>query len=163
MNAVPVTQRDLLDMFCVATAVNAAYRIFAAARIRRVEMWGPAAASSFATVSISLPGSVYVGGESKTISDSTLGPDRPAHICVQPPVGSLAYNWMNDGAADVVMNISCPLNTIIDVDIEYVMRNSEVQVAVTGAVAGATVGRVYSRTLNSGGLANFIPVALIYI
>ncbi len=152
-----------MDLVCCATAINAAYRVFAAARVRNVEIWGPASAAGFSTVSLSLPGSVYVGGESKTISDSSLGADRPAHVSVRPPVGSLAYNWFNDGAAEVCMQIACPQNSIIDLQIEYVMRNSEGAVAVTAAVAAATTGRIYARSLNNGGGNNIVPVSLTYI
>lgn len=147
----------------MAVTANAAYRIFAACKLRKVEMWSPAAAGGQATCSIAFYGNVYIGGENKIISDTTLGADRPAHICAVPPKDSMAHNWFNDGAADNIMLLSCPGNTIIDIDMELVIRNAEASFAVTGAVAAATVGKCYVRALDSTSGAGIIPVSLATI
>ncbi len=158
-----ITQVDLLDLYCMATAANAAARIFAAARLKKVEIWSPSAAAAVASASITFLGNQYVGAENKLYSDTTMGTDRPLHIVVTPPVGSLGAMWFNDTAVDPVMAISCPANTIIDIHMDVVLRNTENVRLVTGALAGATVGRVYVRALDSTSGSGVIPVSLTTI
>ncbi len=158
-----ITQTDLLDLYCCATAANAAARVFAAARLNSVEIWSPAAAAGVATASITFLGNQYVGAENRIFSDTTLGTSRPLHLMVRPPSGSMGAMWFNDTATASIMAISCPANTIIDIDISLVLRNSENVNNVTGAVAGATVGRFYVRALDSTSGSGILPQSLTTI
>ncbi len=156
-----ISQTDILDLFCMATGVAAAYRVFASARVKSIEIWGPAAAAGLATVSVTWVGSGNFAGPRQNISDSTLGSARPAHVKSKAPGGSVAGMWFADtSTGGNIIVLDGPASSVVDIVIEFTVRNDEGAVAVTAAVAAATVGRVYCRKLDSTGGALLVPVAL---
>lgn len=158
-----IRQYELLDLICMATAANAACCVFAAGRLRKVEIWAPGTVGATTSATITYLGSVNFGSANQLMSDSTMGADRPLHLCTKPPKGSLSDAWFIDAAGDNLFSVVLPAGAIVDVEVEYVLRNSENVRAVTAAVVGATVGRVYIRALDSAGGASLIPVGAVTI
>ncbi len=158
-----IRQYELLDLICMATAANAACCVFAAGRLRKVEIWAPGTVGATTSATITYLGSVNFGSANQLMSDSTMGADRPLHLCTKPPKGSLSDAWFIDAAGDNLFSVVLPAGAIVDIEVEYVLRNSENVRAVTAAVVGATVGRVYIRALDSAGGASLIPVGAVTI
>jgi len=158
----PVTAPNLLDLLCVATGTSAAYRLAAAVRVNSLEMWSPMA-SDLVPVTCSVEWSANTstfGGPSMTTSDTSMGSSRCAHVRAKPPASSLAAMWQGPSATQVLFNLICPANTVLDIHLAVVLRANETSaVAVAGTVSGATVGVLYCRTLyNGSGIGNFAPV-----
>ena len=162
LNNVLIFQSDILDLFCMATAANAAYRVMSAARVRSVEIWGPAAAAGVATVAIEWSGTPgNFTGPKQLITDTTLGSSRPAHVYARAPKQSVADMWFSDAATGgAILVIDAPQDAIIDVTVDFVVRNSEGAVAVTAALAAATVGKMYVRRLDSSTSSLLVPISM---
>lgn len=161
MSDSPVAQVDLLDMFCVATSGIAAYRVFAAAKVKSIEMWAPAQAGNVTTVSIQWLGTGPISGPKSTVSDTTLGATRPAHVHSLAPKDAVASMWFADSSTGgTLFLLTGPQNTVVDIVISLTLRNDEAAVAVSAAVAAATTGRVYCRRMDSVSASILVPVSL---
>ena len=146
----------------MATAANAAHRVMAAARVRSIEVWAPAAAAGVATVAVEwsgVPGNFT--GPKQLITDTTLGSSRPAHVRTRAPENSVASMWFSDAATGgAIIVLDAPQEAIIDIKVDFIVRNSEGAVAVTAAVAAATVGKMYVRRLDSSTTSLLVPIAM---
>lgn len=162
-----VTPQDLGDFICVATATTAAYQLAKAIKIRKVEMWGPPA-SNLNPVTVACefasPNAGTYGNSAKK-TDTSVGSTEPAHLVHRPPKGSQASQWIDSTVGNVLFRLTYPANAIIDITYSAVLRDESGVQAVAGAVAGATVGQLYYRALNSASSSttNLPPVSLITI
>jgi hypothetical protein len=143
----------------MATAANAAYGLFEAFRIRCVEMWAPPSSTGAATtVAIEEgPAGSALGNPSRRISDVTMGQSRPAHVRWVPQRDTLLANWITAATSNLLL-FTGPTGTTIDIHLSYTLRDN-LGSAVSAAVAGATTGQVYVRSLNSNGGNNIVPVS----
>jgi hypothetical protein len=169
-----VTNTDLLDLYCMATAATAAYQIFNAVRVLSVEIWGPNAldtansAQIINTVFIEFPAMVSgtgLGGPSVRHVDTSTSLDVPAHVRAAPPEGAYSSLWAFNTAiagSNVMFNLQGPTTGyVVDVTIELTIRDSSLApAAVTASVAGATTGQVYVRALNSTSSGSLVPVGV---
>ncbi len=171
---VSITSTDLLDLYCMAATTTSAYQIFNAVRVVGVEVWAPNALDTAGpsplinTAFIEFPAMVAstgLGGKSVRIVDTSASLDEAAHVRANPPEESYAGMWAFNTAiagTNVLFNIGGPSSGyIVDVTIELTIRDSSLSPqTVTGAVAGATVGQVYVRALNSTSGNSLIPVSV---
>lgn len=159
MSAAVVAITDLLDLFCVATSATAAYQLPSAVKLRRIEMWAPPASDSSSVV-LSIEDVVSasgVGGPSRIKEDVSMGATRPAHVTWKPAPGSTQSMWGSTVVSGALVEITGPAGTVIDVHLSWVLQDGESPLTVSGVVAGATVGRVYIRSLNSTTSLTQIP------
>lgn len=158
----PVAASDILDLLCVATGATAAYRMPVAFRLRKIEAWSPPA-SDGAAVILAIEDSAQDGpftAPSRRIEDVTMGQSRPAHVTWKPQADSLLSKWLDDGGgAGGLIELTGPTGTTFDVHLSWVLQDGETPVAVAAALAGATVGQLYIRSLNSSGSNNIPPVS----
>lgn len=161
-NAV-VSSQDLLDLMCVATAANAAYRLPSAGKLRRIQAWAPpsstGAAVTLALEDLGVNGTGGFSGPSRRVEDVTMGQSRPAHVVFVPGPQSLTSKWFSENSAYDVFSITCPADTTFDVHASWTLQDGEAPVAVGAAVSGATAGALYIRSLNSSGSNNIPPVS----
>ncbi len=123
-------------------------------------MWGPMASDLVpVTVSCDWTGAAPQGGfgKSNRVSDTSMGSSEPAHIVTRPPPASQIAQWLGGASSTAICSLVYPLGTLIDVTLEYVIRDDASVQAVTGAVAAATVGANYVRSLDSSTATNLIP------
>lgn len=155
-----VNVADLIDMICVAVTTTSAYRLPRTLKLRKIEAWAPPA-SDGAAVTLSVEDVLTVSGisaPSRRAEDVTMGQSRPAHVVWTPRMDSSLSKWLsNINASALVLN--GPSGTTFDVSISYVLQDGETPGAVGAAVAGATVGALYIRSLNSNGSNNIPPVS----
>lgn len=146
-----VTWTDLGDLFCVASAANAAYQVARAIRIKSLEIWAPMA-SDLIPVTCSVewfqPG-IGVNGNSVIHSDTSMGSSTPAHVKCKAPKSTLEGFWQSATLADNAFRIVVPANAVIDFSYAISIRDDGTAQPVTAAVAGATTGANYIRALNS--------------
>jgi hypothetical protein len=157
-----VSNIDIADMFCVAATAISAYQLAKAIRIRKVEMWGPPPATlAPVTVSVEWPG---VDGNSVQHSDTSIGATRVAHLCAKPPKEALCSMWRTGSAVtNFLFTLNYPINAIVDVHVSLSLQEQAGAIAVTAAVAGATVGQLYCRKLDSTTSALLPPISYISI
>jgi hypothetical protein len=163
-----ITNTDLLDLKCVATSATAASRILQAVKLKSVDMWCTSV-SDTATNSIEcqmLTTNPYFGSMSKVFSDSAMGVSDIAHVHAVPPVGSFSGDWVPNiaGTSYPLFQLTCPDGCIVDIVVLVQFKEEETATSVTGTVAAATAGILYTRALNSSTNVNsLVPIGCITI
>jgi len=137
-----VSRDSLLNhlVSCILTTSNA--RVLSGFRIRSVEMW------SIGSGGVVLPTTVSVEwtssyGPSRIVSDTSMS-IAPAHVVTAPPPDSLASFWSLSGSNenDVVMILSIPEGTVLDITYDAIFQNGESPVIVTTTTSN-TAGALY--------------------
>lgn len=159
--------KDLLDLKCVAATATSAYRIFTGVKINRISMWcANTAATAANTIQLEWTNSAsIIGSSSRMVTDTAVGTTNVAYITTKPPRGGNSADWIGNVAANTTLfEITCPQGTIIDVAISVTFADDETATAVSGAVAAATVGILYTRALDSSNVAPALfPIGVITI
>ncbi len=161
-----LTAIDFLDILCVATGANVAYRICDSVKIKELEMWcANSSGSTSNTVQIEYSSAGgYSGSSGLTFNDTALGVADIAHVKTRPPRGATASFWQATSANGVLVTVTGPQGSVIDLVLELSLMDTESAVPVTGTVSGATTGKFYCRPLpNSGGTQVAFPVGYDYI
>ena len=157
---------SLGDLLCVATSATSAYQLANAIRVRRVEIWGTAS-NTFAPVTVSCDFSGATAGSfgpSRVYSDTSVGATRVAHVVAKPPRDSQAYQWQSSSSTATLFRLVLPAGAVMDLHYSLTLRDSSGVAAVTGAVAGATTGQLYVRSLDStAGTAIINPLSYVTI
>jgi len=162
-----VNSTSLCDLLCMATGTTEAYEIARAVKVRKIEIWGPMA-SNLTPVTVSVEwaasGSAPVAGPSNIISDTSMGSARCAHVVSTPPTQSACAFWQV-ASGEALFTLAYPTGSVIDLHLSQVLFDGETPVAVTTGVAGATVGQVYCRALDSvtPGQNALVPVSYPFI
>jgi hypothetical protein len=155
-----ITAAAFLDLYCTTPTAITGFQLANACRIRSIELWGPMAADLVPVTVIAEYNGLTPGlfGNSLRASDTSIGSTSSAHVKLVP-TGLQEGMWFASGA-QIVATLSYPLNTIVDVVVEIALVDNAAAVAVTGAVAGATIGASYTRALNSPTDNNLVPQGL---
>jgi len=153
-----LTAASFLDMLCTTPTAVSGTQIGVFVRIRSIEMWAPMPESLVPTSCYLEWNGLTPGmfGKSVRVSDTSMGANSVAHFKTSPPAGTQLAGWIGSGTQLIAL-MSYPINTVIDVTLDLVLRDDGTAVAVTGAVAGATVGATYTRALNSPVDNNLVP------
>ncbi len=160
-----LTTETVCNMLVVATSATTAYSLISTFRLHRVEIWGPMASNlSPVTVSVEYSGTgANCVGPSAIHSDTSMGSNCPAHVNVGPPPLSTAATWQayaSGGSALNLATLNFPTGAIVDLDVEFVLRDTAVaSSAIT--VAAATTGVLYRRAPDSAGY--LVPVSHVTI
>lgn len=156
-----IAANSLGDLWCFATAANAAYQIAEFVRIRKIEMWcSPPSSLVPSVISVDwVGGTPGLFGNSRKIVDTTIG-FEPAHIVAKPPAGVQTGQWLLASNTANIVQIQYAAGTTIDLTYEMVVRDNASVQAVTGGVAGATIGANYVRALDSTTTGALVPVGL---
>jgi hypothetical protein len=161
---VVIKSGNLLDIVNVATAANAASRLFTACRIRKVEMWAPAASSGQQVTVAIYPGVNVNSPAAPRIECATvIGTARTAHVKWTPLPDEPTGFWQNASSASAgqsLFELDFPEGAIVDVTLDLVLALEATQ-AVQNAPSGATAGQIYYRSLDGiaqGSSPQFYPV-----
>jgi len=143
-----------------ASAVQA-FRICESVRLKKVEVWAANNAGNASnTIQLEWTKTTTTGGPGDTVSDTAVGIMDIARISCKPSPLSLAATWAGTTAQNF-MQVTLPQGAIIDIVMDFVLMDTDVPVAVTSAVVGATVGKLYCRALDNQNAAPVIlPVGL---
>jgi hypothetical protein len=147
--SVNITRGNLLGLYVTALTATTTTKLFAAVKLKRVEIWAsPAtnAGSSTLTASVEWLG---VNAPSTISADSTLGTARPLHVVAVPPPDSSNRWWSLVGSneSEVLFKLVYPPNAVVDIIISA--RLFETETPEAGDVpAGATAGTLYENYLD---------------
>jgi hypothetical protein len=150
-----ITRADLLNHLLVCTLTTAHARILSGFKVNRIKMWTIGSAGVVVPTTCSVEWtSTY--GPSRIISDTSMSV-APAHINSKPPPQSLASFWSLTGSneGDVVMIISVPQGTVIDLDYTIILQNGETAVNVVTTTSD-TLGALYMCCLDGAGSFGYL-------
>jgi len=145
---------------CFAISATASNLITPLIRILKICMWGPVATAG-TTVTTSLTWvNMAEDFESppKTLSDTSVSFDRPAHLSSKPPRGSLSEKWHGSTLTDQVLLLGFPTACVVDFHLEFMlMDNVSTFAAINGpTLVGALTGQIYHHPIQ----ATLIPVTV---
>jgi hypothetical protein len=163
---VTIYNKDLLDLVCMATASNVAYRVLDGVKLDLVEMWScnnPSISNYSNQITLEWLNTQYSGAPGNTYTDQAMGATDIAHICARPPKEAGSAFWIADGDRTPLFNMRLPQYTIVDIVVEVVFADTDSAILVSGAVAGATLGQLYYRYLDSNSGQTLRPTGANYI
>jgi len=149
---VAITRGGLLNLMGVGITATTSARIFGAVKLRSIRVWSPISqAFTPELITVEWTG---LNAPSSLHSDSSQGL-RPAMVHTHPPPDSSADWWCitAQNEAEILMLITCPVATIIDVTVDVRFADNEAAVVFTSAVPIGTVayGRLDAAgTIQSG-------------
>jgi len=133
---------------------------FASFKIRRIEAWGFASATSSllpATVSVNWNGTPdFVSNQE--VSDTSFSNDYPAYVSCRPPRNSNAAFWQTT-STEAMFTITIPDNSIIDVELDLVVSDQQDVATFTG-ITTASLGSQYYLALDGHASNEIIPISL---
>jgi len=144
---------DLLKMMLITVNTSAtAYEIMQAIRLRRISIYFVASTGDFGSTS-SYIDFAWSGG---TNAPDNLITDRgtatqPACIKVKPPRGTIADMWFDANSTaygNTLFSISCPADTIIDIDFEWIQSNANSATVTLSGAASTTGGALLELFVN---------------
>lgn len=151
-----VSRGALLNLFGMATAANAGYRIANSVRIRKICGWvAPATTSSYGNASFFQWTSA--NSPSKLIDCSAQQGQYGCYFETRPPKDSLAgfYSLQGSNESEVLFQIATLGGCTLDVTLEFTLMNSisNSPSPLTNTISGATIGDLMSANLDnlSGG------------
>jgi len=157
---VPITRAQIQNLVTMATTTTVQNRLFAAAKLTRVQVWSPTASTGIpSTSSVEWLG---LNSPSVTHSDTSMGMMRNAHIDTRPPNKASERLWSTNGQDEneVLFSISCPQYAIVDVTIVFRMIDSEGAIAgESGTGAGSVAGRIYLNYLDGFASKILAPIS----
>jgi hypothetical protein len=150
---------------CVCdVANNTLIPIASSVKIRKVEVWTPAAAAGEASANVvwlaNAANQFVPDGEKLR---TTLGSATPGYLISRPPRKTFVADWFNPSGAPNTefLSISCPASSIVDVTLSFRLSN---ELATTGrAVSTAALGSIYYMALDNAvgaGTHNLVPYGL---
>jgi len=160
-NSVTIKASDLGDLWMTTPTAATGFQIANFVRVRKLELWtSPVAASTPVFASIEWAGTVLgLMGKSVIHTDTHMGADTPAHVVSRPPPGSQVAQWFAAQGTTPIVTLdsggAAAGPCVLDLTIEFVVRDDGTAVAVSSAPAGATVGATYVRALDSSGASTF--------
>jgi hypothetical protein len=155
-----ISTTSILDLLCVGITPVTATRLLDGVKIKKVEAWAANGAGNVSNgMSLEWTDTPILGGPGNISGDIAVGLNDVLHVCVKPPSGSLASQWITSvGAPVTLLEFSLPQGTVFDIELETSLMDTDAPVLVTGVVAGAVAGQVYCRRLDSVTTNLMIPV-----
>lgn len=148
-----ITFQNLLDTLLIAATATTGFDVFRFVKIRRVEVWAasgntPASADGPLPVTATV---VFQGVTAGIVGDVSVHTDtsmsiEPAYVNARPSSKSLASNFQISSAA-VAFRLTCPLNSVIDVELSFKSQFVSA-VAAQNALVGGVAGDIYLRGLD---------------
>lgn len=158
---------DLLDLLCVGSSSTTATRILDGIRIKKIEMWAANSAgnaSNTCQVEYLNQNVAGIGGPGWLLNDTAVGLYDIAHVSSIPPSDSKVGSWITGFSSTNLFELTMPQGCIVDIVADLVLMETENGTAVSGAVSGATVGKLYMRPLDSTNASPvMLPVGFDYI
>jgi hypothetical protein len=156
-----VTYENLCDTMLIAATAIQGWNIFAAVKVRAVEVWALPVLGNASTVSV-IFSSQTTGfvGDQKLHTDTSMGIE-PAHVRAVPNKRSLASEFQVAGVGQTAFNLTCPAGAVVDVECAFQQSSTLVVTQAQNALVGATIGGSYWRGLDGLAIATtkFTPVA----
>jgi hypothetical protein len=150
-----VTAANILDSVAIAATTTSLYQFHEFFRIRRIRAWCMGDGTTPVTLAIFLPGPQAYDGQYKTDTSMSVS---PAHLDIVPAEKGLVSFWQVS-STNVMLQVTLPINTIIELVLDWKTQYGGTAVACAAAGSGAAAGCVYRRGLDGTALAatNYVP------
>jgi hypothetical protein len=126
-------------------------------KVHKVSIWTPPA-SQGASATCQIQWFSKDGDLVQEASDTSMSTSIPAHIVSKPPTGSQAWFQLGAAGNTLVMDITAPVGSIIDVHCTHVFLDGVIGSPYT--VAAGALGVLYYLPLD-GASDVFLPVSLV--
>jgi hypothetical protein len=145
------------QQFLVATTAILANPIVDVWRVHKIEMWAPPSSATAAGIVSLEPIAAattdnFMNDLAVILQDQTSSEDRMAHICFLTdrltPTGSW-HNTSTVNSAGQLFVTTCTTGAVIDITFEVVYNYTLLPNGYTVAVAGATAGTLYSKSVSA--------------
>jgi hypothetical protein len=153
--------QSLGDLWCTAATSTTAYQLASHFRLRRIRIWSPNLSANATTqIYLDWAGSTAgVFGKSNRVAATTINPDQPAYLDTRPPPDSQIAGWMAaSGGAVTICNVQLVASSVMEITIDFVLRDDGSAQNVTAAVSGAVAGVNYIRRADSTSLNLLVPI-----
>jgi len=135
-----------MDLFAAVTTANVgATRIWSAVRLRKVSVWAVPFTSTSASQGTSevsvefncLGSGGQFGSPPRKFTDVSMSPAKYAYVSASPDPHSLPGSWMNDDSDSPLFLLTVPIGGIVDLTLDFVLRNGETPVATRAITSGS--------------------------
>lgn len=138
---------EAAGMISTLVAGTTGQSISGSVQLHRISMWAPAPAAGSTDVDVNWSGTLANSMDDEKMS-STVGSAGASYYTSVPRPKTLAtFGWNNNGGsgATVLCTLSCPINTIIDVDMTTTLANNIAgpAVALTGPFTSGNMAYGY--------------------
>ncbi len=145
-----ITVNDLLRLQSMAVTTTLAYPIAYAVRIRRFRMWFTAPAASAVAVTASVEWNAGATGfllDGVSVSATTMSSTEVCLLDTRPPTESVGswYQAGVTGGTNEILSFTCPDDTLIQVDYDWVPNFTEPALG-SFSITGGTVGTVFGKS-----------------
>jgi hypothetical protein len=124
-----------------------------------VEIWGGAAtAGTGQTVSIEWTGAA--NSPNLEFSETTMTAVNPAHLRLAPPKASLASFWQLSTASVNLFQITAPLGSVVDVDLDLIISDTGAAATTLTGLTTVVLNKVYYLALDGINPNNWVPIRL---
>jgi len=158
-----ITIQCLADLLMVATGATSGVGMISNFKLRRIRMWGPPAATLVpVTVFCDWIGASTAGlfGKSNRITDTSMTASKAAYIDTKPPADSQIAQWLSSSASALALcRLAFPLNAIVEITWDFVVRDDTSQLTVGASPTAATAGVIYVRPLDRLTTNFLVPIS----
>jgi len=147
-----ITFQNLLDTILFTETAVFCADIFAMVKVRRVKMWAIPALGSATSVICEFSGATAGSAGDRVLHEATSMGIEPAYLNVAPRPKTLASMFQLSSTA-VAFSLNVPINTVIDVQLDFHSDCEGLNVASANNAVAATVGCVAFRGLDGVALA----------
>jgi len=161
-NAYSITYNNLMDLifwpYDIVSVVTG-YRLVTAARIRKVEIFGPCTTAASTANKIQFQwvgGSANFSNPSLLVEDIALGnSSHNSHIVAVPPPNTVAHMWFQ-GSTNIAFQMDVPQGSVIELTMDFslsdVKTGSSIATSTTCVgVTGSLANVVACKSLDGAG------------
>jgi len=142
-----ITFQNLLDSVLVAVTTILGYDLFDQVRVNFVDLWALPSIGTSASVTLQYAGQTLgVAGDGSVHSDNSMGIE-PAYVHAVPQARSQAAQWQSSQAQEAFL-LTCPVGSVIDVDMSFRTVSSNAPMAAQNALVAASIGDIVYRGLD---------------
>lgn len=143
-----ITYQNLLDVYSFAATATTGFNLFQSVRVKEINLYDmPGSTGGTSSVSVLwYENDGNLTGERNVATDTGYG-IIPAHVKSRPAKDSLSSKWHLSNTT-VCFFISVGVNTVIDLDVEFVQNITGGLTACQNALATATAGQIFQRGLD---------------
>jgi hypothetical protein len=161
------TNEQLLDLLCFFTDATTAFRMCESIRLKKVEVWSSPQTDTSGTqspvtvaVEFRAGSSSLIGGRNVRVSDTVTSPAHVAHVKAVPRPEQFAAMWQSGTNETSIFQLTAPLESIVDLTLDMVLRDDGTVQAISTSVSGGTAGQqgILGITSGSTAAASLTPV-----
>lgn len=150
-----ITAANIADLINVPVIAGvSAYRVTQHYRIKSFEFWAPPSSTGAPVTTYFqwVANATAISDQSRILTDTSLGSDRPGYIKAVPPRNTSHANWQT-ASSMTVCDFTVVAGTIIDLDIEFALADAySPAIATTTVPVTGAVNQLCCKALDGGSI-----------